>query len=108
MKRGDIALVAGGTYSSKPRPALVLQDDHFDATDSVMVCPFTTAAVDAPMLRLPVAADGTNGLSRDSWLMVDKLTTVRRSNTREVIGRLADGQLTELERLLIVFLGLAR
>lgn len=108
MKRGDIALVAGGIYASKPRPALIVQDDHFDATDSVTVCPFTTTAVHAPLLRFPVAADETNGLAQDSWLMVDKLTTVRRSNARDVIGRLPNTQLAELERLLIVFLGRAR
>jgi mRNA interferase MazF len=107
VKRGDITLVAGGIYASKPRPALIVQDDHFDATDSVTVCPFTTTAVDAPLLRLPVAADEDNGLSQDSWLMVDKLTTVRRSNAREVVGRLGGAQLDEFERLLIVFLGLA-
>lgn len=27
MRRGDIVIVAGGVCASKPRPALVLQDD---------------------------------------------------------------------------------
>jgi mRNA interferase MazF len=34
VKRGEIWLVAGGVYASKPRPALIVQDDRFD-TDSV-------------------------------------------------------------------------
>lgn len=105
MRRGDIVTVAGGVYANKPRPALVVQDDRFDATDSVTVCPFTTTEVDAPLLRVPVAADETNGLDQDSYLMVDKITTVRKSNARTVLGRLEATTLVEFERRLLVFLG---
>lgn len=105
MRRGDIVTVAGGVYASKPRPALVVQDDRFDATDSVTVCPFTTTEVDAPLLRVPVATDETNGLDQDSYLMVDKITTVRKSNARTVLGRLEATTLVEFERRLLVFLG---
>ncbi len=105
MRRGDIVTVAGGVYASKPRPALVVQDDRFDATDSVTVCPFTTTEVDAPLLRIPVLANEGNGLGQDSYLMIDKITTVRRSNARTVLGRLEATTLVEFERRLLVFLG---
>jgi mRNA interferase MazF len=105
MRRGDIVTVAGGVYASKPRPALIVQDDRFDATTSVTVCPFTSAQVDAPLLRVPVTADEVNGLDQDSFLMVDKLTTVRRSNAHAVIGRVEATTLVEFERRLLVFLG---
>ena len=105
MRRGDIVTVAGGVYASKPRPALVVQDDRFDATDSVTVCPFTTTHVEAPLLRLAVRADNENGLDQDSYLMVDKLTTVRRANAATVVGRLSATALVEFERRLLVYLG---
>ena len=105
MRRGDIVTVAGAVYANKPRPALVIQDDRFDATDSVTVCPFTTTGVDAPLLRVPVAGDEANGLGRDSFLMVDKITTVRRSNAGTVLGRLETSAMVEVERRLLVFLG---
>ena len=105
MRRGDIVTVAGGVYASKPRPALVVQDDRFDATDSVTVCAFTTTEVDVPLLRVPVVANEANGLGQDSYLMVDKITTVRRSNARAVLGRLEATTLVEFERRLLVFLG---
>ncbi len=105
MRRGDIVTVAGGVYASKPRPALVVQDDRFDATDSVTVCPFTTTEVDAPLLRVPVVANEANGLGQDSYLMIDKITTVRRTNARTVLGRLEATTLVEFERRLLVFLG---
>lgn len=105
MRRGDIVTVAGGVYAGKPRPALIVQDDRFDATDSLTVCPFTTTEVEAPLLRVLVLADEHSGLSRDSYLMVDKVTTVRRSNAHLVIGRLEATTLVEFERRLLVFLG---
>jgi mRNA interferase MazF len=105
MRRGDIVTVAGGVYAGKPRPALVVQDDRFDATDSVTVCPFTTTEVEAPLLRVPVLASEANGLGHDSYLMVDKITTVRRGNAHTVLGRLEATTLVEFERRLLVFLG---
>ena len=105
MRRADIVTVAGGGYASKPWPALIVQDDRFDATDSVTVCPFTTTRVEAPLLRLPVPADDENGLGQDGFLMVDKLTTVRRINAHAVVGRLSATALVEFERRLLVFIG---
>ena len=43
MRRGDIWTVSGGkNYADKPRPVVVVQDDAFDATDSITICAFTT------------------------------------------------------------------
>ena len=42
MKRGDIWTVAGDKdYAGKPRPVVIVQDDSFDATDSISICAFT-------------------------------------------------------------------
>ena len=100
-------LVAGGVYASKPRPAVILQDDLFRGTDSVTVCPFTTSSADAPLLRLPVPAESTTGIDEPSFAMVDKVTTVRRSSVGPAVGRLESVHMLELERRLLVFLGLA-
>lgn len=58
-------------------------------------------------MRVPVPSDDVSGLDSVSWVMVDKLTTVRRANVDQRIGRLSSSQLVEVERLLMVFLGLA-
>ena len=108
MKRGDVWTVAGGPdYAAKPRPAVVLQDDAFDATSSITICPFTTHVVDAPLLRLPVDPSGQNGLRIPSQLMIDKITTVSRMKCQARIGRLSDEDLLRLNRAVLVFLGLA-
>ena len=108
MNRGELWTVAGGDIASKPRPALILQDDLFDATESVTVAPLTTTLTDAPLLRVRVPSGDLSGLARESDVMVDKLTTVRRSNVETRVGRVAAEQLAEVERSLMTFLGLAR
>ena len=108
MTRGEIYTAAArGPYTGKPRPVVVLQDDRFDATASVTICPFTTNPVEAPLLRLPIDPSEDNGLEQRSQLMVDKVTTVPRSSLGERLGNLRDEQLVALNRSLIVFLGLA-
>lgn len=108
MIRGELWTVAGGVYASKPRPALIIQDDAFDGTASVTVLPLTSALLDAPFLRVRIAAGTLSGLERDSDVMVDKLTTVRRANVGERVGRLSADQLAEVERSAMAFLGFAR
>lgn len=108
MRRGDIYTAAArGIYSGKPRPVVVVQDDRFDATASVTVCPLTTNPIDAPLFRVPVDPSETNGLDDRSFLMVDKVTTMPRGNLRDHLGRLGDNHVVQLNRALIVFFGLA-
>ena len=107
MNRGEIWTAAGGVYASKPRPVLIVQDDRFKATDSVVVVPLTTAIVDAPLTRVPIAADALSGIAQPSYAMVDKITTVRRTSLGTRTGRASAAQVVEIERALLVFLGIA-
>ena len=99
--------MSGGGYAGKPRPAVIVQDDRFDATESITVCAFTTDPTEAPLFRLAVAPDAQNGLRTTSRLMVDKITTVPKARVRERIGRLADADVVRLNRAIAVFMGLA-
>jgi len=108
VRRGEIWTVAGGPdYVGKPRPAVILQDDAFDATASMTICPFTTHAIDAPLMRLPMGPSEQNGLRAPSQLMVDKITTVSRTKLADRIGLLSDEDVLRMNRAVIVFLGLA-
>lgn len=108
MKRGEIWTVAGGRdYAGKPRPAVILQDDRFDATDSITLCAFTTDPTDAPLFRLDVEPNERNGLHAGCRLMVDKTTTVPKAKLGALVGRLDDEDLVRLNRAVAVFLGLA-
>ncbi|MHB1447506.1 MAG: type II toxin-antitoxin system PemK/MazF family toxin [Acidimicrobiales bacterium] len=107
MRRGEIWTAAGGSgYAGKLRPVVVIQDDRFDATDSVTICSFTTDPTEAPLIRLRVEP-GNSGLREVSSLMVDKITTVPRTRLGDLIGRLNDEDMMRLGRAIVVFLGLA-
>jgi mRNA interferase MazF len=108
VKRGEIwTASAGSGYVGKPRPGVIVQDDRFDATASVIVYAFTTDPTDAPLLRLLVEADEATGIRESSRLMIDKITTIPRSKLGERIGQLNDDDTVRLSRALVVFLGLA-
>ena len=107
MRRGEIWTVAGGgDYAGKPRPAAIIQDDKFD-TDSVTVCPFTTDSTEAPLFRVEIEPSADNGLNHACRLMIDKITTVRRSRLGERVGELSDADVVRLDRAIVVFLGIA-
>ncbi|MGH7121622.1 MAG: type II toxin-antitoxin system PemK/MazF family toxin [Acetobacteraceae bacterium] len=108
MKRGDIWTVAGGKdYAGKPRPVVIVQDDSFDATDSITICAFTTDETDAPLFRLPVEPNERNGLQATSRMMVGKITTVPKTKVGARVGRLDDEDIVRLNQAVLVFLGLA-
>ncbi len=107
VRRAEIWTVSGGAdYAGKPRPAVIVQDDHFD-TDSVTLCPFTTDPTDAPLFRLLIEPGPGNRLDVPSRIMVDKVTTVRRSRLGANVGVLDDANVLRLNRALVVFLGIA-
>lgn len=108
MRRGEVWTISGGAdYAGKPRPAVVLQDDAFDATSSVTICAFTTDPTEAPLFRIRIEPTDLNGLSRASSLMVDKITTVPRRKVGQRVGALDPEDQVRLNRAILVFLGLA-
>lgn len=109
MKRGEIWTVSGGApYAGKPRPAVVVQEDRFEATRSITLCVFTTDPTEAPLLRMLVEPTDRNGLKSASRLMIDKITTVPKARIGKKLGKLNDEDVVRLNRALTVFLGLAR
>ena len=107
LRRGDIVLaVSSGNYG-KPRPALVVQSDLFNATHaSLTVCPVTSSLVEAPLYRIMVNASRASGLERQSQVMVDKMQTLRRDRIRERIGKMGLVQMQAVERALRIWLRL--
>jgi mRNA interferase MazF len=108
MKRGEIWTVSGGgDYAGKPRPAVIIQDDSFDATASITICAFTTEETEAPLFRLLIEPNERNGLHDACRLMVDKITTVSKSKMGVRIGQLDMQDILRLNQATLVFLGLA-
>lgn len=108
MKRGEVWTVAGAKdYAGKPHPVVIVQDDIFDATDSITICAFTIDATEAPSCRLHVEPNKRKGLGAPCRLMVDKIATLTKSKVGARVGRLEDEDMVRLNQAMMVFLGLA-
>lgn len=107
MRRGDLVTVAISGDFGKPRPALVIQSDHFGGTATVTVLLISGTIVEAPLIRLAVEPTPENGLRKRSQIMIDKAMTVRRDRLAEPFGRLDDVTMIGVNRSLALFLGFA-
>lgn len=101
-----MTVAAGSGFGGKPRPALVIQSDEFQELTTVTLALFTTDLTGAT-LRPLVEAHRSNGLMKTSELMVDLPITVRREKVGEIIGRLSDYQIIQVDNSLRAFLGLS-
>jgi mRNA interferase MazF len=108
MMRGDLVTVAMQGDFGKPRPALVIQANHFSEHPTITVLPITSELVAAPLLRITLEPNDENGLHKVSQIMVDKAMTVKRERVGPPFGRIDAETLVEVERCLAVFLGIAK
>jgi mRNA interferase MazF len=109
VKRGDVVLMVAPSDLGRPRPGVIVQANELgDTTTSVLVCPMTSDVTPDLPIRPTVEANPTNGLRIRSQIMTDKLLTLRRDRVRRVFGKLDAKTSDQLDRALLVVLGLAR
>jgi mRNA interferase MazF len=107
LKRGDLVTVALQGDHGKPRPALVIQSDRFPETATTTVLLVTSTLNDAPLVRMTVEPSSENGLRTTSQIMIDKAMTVRTDKLGATFGQVGDTTMLEVNRALMLFLGLA-
>ena len=107
MRRGDIVTVAIKGDYGKPRPALIIQSNLFEQHPSVTILPITGEIRDTPLFRYNVYQDNDNGLTRPSQIMIDKITTIKIDKVGNPIGQLSPRQMSEITRLVALWLGIA-
>ncbi|NDY94425.1 type II toxin-antitoxin system PemK/MazF family toxin [Wenzhouxiangella limi] len=106
MKRGDLVTVTLKGDYGKPRPALVIQSDLFDAHPSVTIMPVTGELRDTPLFRLDIEPSERNGLRKLSQVMIDKIHTVSRERCGKPFGYLEEDRMVAVNRLMALFLGM--
>ncbi len=74
--------------------------------DSVVVCPLTGVEVAAPLARLRIEPSEGVGLRAASWIMVERITAIRRERIGARLGCLPREAQVALDRALVVFLGI--
>jgi mRNA interferase MazF len=107
VKRGDIVTVAVNGDYRKPRPAVIIQSDIVDDTESVIICLCTSdIASQVRLRRILLHPTPENGLKFDTQIMTEKIITIPRARVADVIGSVSAPDLLRLNGLLIIILGL--
>jgi mRNA interferase MazF len=107
LKRGDVVIVTFARDYGKPRPAVVVQSDKLAGTDSIILCPMTTHLVEAPLYRIDVVPDDSNGLREQSQIMMDKIAGTPRDRCRDIVGHVAPSVMSRLDQGLALLIGLS-
>jgi mRNA interferase MazF len=106
VKRGDLVTIALPGDYGKPRPALVIQADEFEALPSVTVLRLTSDLHDWPLFRITLSPGQRNGLRTTAQVMIDKAATVPRGKIGQRIGRIDAAAMHSVDGALAKFLGL--
>ena len=106
VRRGDLVTIAMQGDYGKPRPALVVQSDAFQALPSVTVLRLTSELHDLPLFRVTIEPRRSNGLQKRSQVMIDKAAAVLRNRIGQPIGRVDVGTMRAVDTALAGFLGL--
>jgi mRNA interferase MazF len=108
LNRGDIVTVALQGEFGKPRPAVIVQSDSFNASHAtVSILPITSTIVGAPLFRITIEPSPANGLRSVSQVMADKVVGVRRERLGPRIGSLDREAMARIGRSLALWLELA-
>jgi len=108
LKRGDLVAIAVQGEFGKPRPALVIQANPFEAHSTVTVLLISSTMVDAPIFRITIQPSLQNGLQKPSQVMVEKAMTVLADKVGVTMGQLDPDSLLAVDRSLAIFLGIAK
>ena len=105
--RGEVWSVSAGGYASKPRPAIVVQSDDIQGVGSTILCLLTSEKNDAVNTRIKVDPSKENGLEKTSYIMTDKIVSVRRESLGQKIGKLEKKHIALMNQSLKDVLGLS-
>jgi mRNA interferase MazF len=107
FRRGDVVIAVFSRDYGKPRPAVVVQSDMFNATHaSVVLCPISSELTGLNLFRVKAAASKMTGIQAASEIMVDKMGAVAAGRIRQRIGRLSPAQMEIVDSALRLWLDL--
>jgi len=109
VKRGDVVLMVVPSELGRPRPGVIVQANDFNKElSTIFICPITSDLQEKLPLRPMIEPEPSTGLRLRSQIMTDKMVALRHDRIRRVIGRIDSETSEQLDRALLVVLGLTR
>lgn len=106
MHSGEIWTSRDDAYASKARPVVVVQDAEVENFDSIVLCLLTSFDSDNISTRVKVRPTADNALTRDSFVMTEKIVTVDKALLGKKIGFLDELTMKEIRNQLAFLLGI--
>ena len=102
MNRGDIFTVTGkGDFSSKPRPAVIIQADLFNEYHpSLTVCPISATLTENRLYRISLFPTATNGLKFEGEIEIDKIQAIWLPRVGKHLGAVAESDMYQVDEAL--------
>lgn len=117
MKRGDIVLVrfdpAVGAEVAKTRPAIVVSNDRANAASTrnghgiITLVPLTSNITRIYPFQVRVLSTDETGLGVESKAQAEQVRSLDISRIGETLGRVSPQTLAQIDRALVLHLGLA-
>jgi len=108
MKRGEIWTLQDEGYASKARPVVIIQSDAVNEFDSVVLTLLTSFDNPSASTRVQIEPSTANGLKKTSYVMTEKILTVRRTELGIRVGMLTEEQMSAVSHQLAVVLDISR
>jgi mRNA interferase MazF len=104
MNRGDIYVLGEQRYLKKPRPVIIIQSDRYNKDESVVTVLVTSESVREKEYRIKIKATKSNGLKKDSFVMIDKIVSIPREKLAKHIGKIGKKTMQTIHAKLVDFL----
>ena len=108
MKRSEIWTLRDDNYASKARPVVIVQSDTIEEFESVVVALLTTFERPSALTRVVIEPSDSTGLEKTSYVMTEKLLTVRRSELRKHVGTLDQDRMRQIARAIATVLAISK
>lgn len=115
VKRGDVFYAdlspVVGSEQGGLRPVLIIQNDVGNRYSPTVIAAAITSRLDKADLptHIGVSAmkeDGTNGLTKDSVILLEQIRTIDKRRLREKIGHMEEGVMRRVDEAISVSFGL--
>ena len=109
FNKGDVIIIRSKnqTFATKTRPAIVYQNGLFgNKIESITVILLSSTLIDAEPFRITILPNQDNGLENISQAMVDKITTIHKSEVGTKVGVLDILHLQKIDEALKLWLNI--
>lgn len=103
---GEVNCFTNSSIQSGYRPVVILQNDITSKNSNVLIVAPVTSRSKTKKMKSHVTIDGTCGISKESLILLEQITTIDKSQLDRKIGILTEEKLQEVKQSIMFVLGL--